>query len=36
MKKYQTEFKLLVLSQQDREQLSSRQVAAVDDIRNPN
>ncbi|HEY4294802.1 hypothetical protein [Luteibacter sp.] len=32
---YSTEFKLQVLSHQDREQLSSRQVA-VYDIRNPN
>jgi transposase len=29
-------FKLQVLSHQDREQLSSRQVAAIYDIRNPN
>jgi transposase len=33
---YSAEFKLLALSHQDREQLSSRQVAAVYDIRNPN
>ena len=33
---YSLEFKLYVLSHQDREQLSSRQVAAVYDIRNPN
>ena len=33
---YSAQFKLLVLSHQDREQLSSRQVAAVYDIRNPN
>ena len=33
---YSLEFKLQVLSHQDREQLSSRQVAAVYDIRNPN
>ena len=33
---YSEQFKLLVLSHQDREQLSSRQVAAVYDIRNPN
>ena len=30
------QFKLPVLSHQDREQLSSRQVAAIYDIRNPN
>ncbi|MBG6070400.1 transposase-like protein [Polaromonas sp. CG_9.7] len=36
MRKYKTEFKLQVLSHQDRKQLSSRQVAAVHDIRNPN
>ena len=33
---YSEHFKLQVLSHQDREQLSSRQVAAVYDIRNPN
>jgi transposase len=33
---YSVQFKLQVLSHQDREQLSSRQVAAVYDIRNPN
>ena len=33
---YRAQFKLQVLSHQDREQLSSRQVAAVYDIRNPN
>ena len=33
---YSAQFKLLVRSHQDREQLSSRQVAAVYDIRNPN
>ena len=33
---YSEDFKLQVLSHQDREQLSSRQVAAVYDIRNPN
>ena len=33
---YSAQFKLLVLSHQDREQLSSRQVAAVYDIRNSN
>ena len=33
---YGLKFKLQVLSHQDREQLSSRQVAAVYDIRNPN
>jgi transposase len=33
---YSTQFKLQVLSHQDREQLSSRQVAAIYDIRNPN
>ena len=33
---YTSDFKLLVLSHQDREQLSSRQVAAIYDIRNPN
>ncbi|MDB5743288.1 MAG: transposase family protein [Polaromonas sp.] len=33
---YSAQFKLLVLSHQDRAQLSSRQVAAVYDIRNPN
>lgn len=34
--KYSAQFKLQVLSHQDREQLSSRQVAAIYDIRNPN
>lgn len=33
---YSAQFKLQVLTHQDREQLSSRQVAAVYDIRNPN
>ena len=33
---YSVQFKLQVLSHQDREQLSSRQVAATYDIRNPN
>jgi len=33
---YSAQFKLQVLAHQDREQLSSRQVAAVYDIRNPN
>ena len=33
---YSAQFKLQALSHQDREQLSSRQVAAVYDIRNPN
>ena len=33
---YSTQFKLQVLSHQDREQLSSRQVAAIYDIRNAN
>jgi transposase len=33
---YDAHFKLQVLSHQDREQLSCRQVAAVYDIRNPN
>ena len=33
---YTADFKLLVLSHQDRELLSSRQVAAIYDIRNPN
>ena len=33
---YSERFKLQVLSHQDREQLSNRQVAAVYDIRNPN
>ena len=33
---YRKQVKLQVLSHQDREQLSSRQVAAVYDIRNPN
>lgn len=33
---YSEEFKLSVLSHQDRERLSSRQVAAVYNIRNPN
>jgi transposase len=32
---YDAQFKLQVLSHQDREQLSCRQVAAVYDIRNP-
>ena len=32
---YSEQFKLQVLSHQDRDQLSSRQVAAVYDIRNP-
>ncbi|WP_121942465.1 transposase [Acidovorax sp. 100] len=32
---YSAQFKLQVLSHQDREQLSSRQVAAIYDIRNP-
>ena len=34
--KYSVYFKLQVLSHQDREQLSSRQVATVYNIRNPN
>ncbi len=34
--RYSAQFKLQVLSHQNREQLSSRQVAAVYDIRNPN
>lgn len=34
--KYSAQFKLQVLSHKDREQLSSRQVAAIYDIRNPN
>ena len=34
--KYSSQFKLQVLSHQDRDQLSSRQVAAVYDIRHPN
>lgn len=34
--KYSEQFKLQVLAHQDREQLSSRQVAAIYDIRNPN
>lgn len=34
--KYSAQFKLQVLSHQDREQLPSRQVAAIYDIRNPN
>lgn len=34
--RYSAEFKLQVLSHQDREQLSSRQIAAIYDIRNPN
>ena len=33
---YSAQFKLQVLTHQDREQLSSRQVAAIYDIRNPN
>lgn len=33
---YSSQFKLEVLAHQDREQLSSRQVAAIYDIRNPN
>ena len=33
---YSAQFKLQVLSHQDREQLSNRQVAAIYDIRNPN
>lgn len=33
---YSAQFKLQVLFHQDREQLSSRQVAAIYDIRNPN
>ena len=33
---YSAQFKLQVLSHQDHEQFSSRQVAAVYDIRNPN
>ena len=33
---YSEQFKLQVLSHKDRDQLSSRQVAAVYDIRNPN
>ncbi len=33
---YSTQFKLEVLSHQDREQLSSPQIAAIYDIRNPN
>ena len=33
---YTAHFKLEVLSHEDREQLSSRQVAAIYDIRNPN
>jgi transposase len=33
---YSAHFKLQVLSRQDREQLASRQVAAIYDIRNPN
>ena len=33
---YSAQFKLQVLAHQDRDQLSSRQVAAVYDIRNPN
>jgi transposase len=32
---YSAQFKLQVLSHQDREQLSSRQVAAIYNIRNP-
>jgi transposase len=34
--KYSSQLKSQVLSHQDREQLSSRQVAAVYNIRNPN
>ena len=34
--RYNAQFKMHVLSHQDREQLSSRQVAAIYDIRNPN
>jgi transposase InsO family protein/transposase-like protein len=34
--RYSAEFKLQVLSHQDREQISSRQIAAIYDIRNPN
>ena len=33
---YSSEFKLQVLSHQDRERLSSRRIAAIYDIRNPN
>lgn len=33
---YTADFKLQALAHQDREQLSSRQVAAIYDIRNPN
>ena len=33
---YSSQFKLQVLSHQDRERLSSRRVAAIYDIRNPN
>ena len=33
---YSEQFKLQVLSHQDRDQLSNRQIAAVYDIRNPN
>lgn len=33
---YSVQFKLQVLSHQDRERLSSREVAAIYDIRNPN
>lgn len=33
---YSSEFKLQILSHQDWEQLSSRKVAAIYDIRNPN
>jgi transposase len=33
---YSSEFKLQVLSHQDRDRLSSRRVAAIYDIRNPN
>jgi transposase len=33
---YSSEFKMQVLSHQDRERLSSRRVAAIYDIRNPN
>jgi transposase len=34
--KYSAQFKLQVMSHQDRDQLSSRHAAAVYDIRNPN
>lgn len=36
MKKYETQFKLQILVHQGPEQLSSRRVAALYDIRNPN